>query len=177
MWVLVPCLFLECLLTTAHNALIVYEHLRMIIISRVLTLLVVVPLAFLLPPVYGVVGVALAFGLARLAAGFWVTANGYRLLGLRWPWQFTLRVTLASLIMALLVVAIRELLPALPAEVSLVERLVEALWLLGIASIGVVGFLGALRLLGGLDERDRQQLQQMKLPFKKWLVRRESSSR
>ncbi len=173
-WVLVPCLFLECLLTTAHNALIVYEHLRMIIISRVLTLLVVVPLAFLLPPVYGVFGVALAFGLARLAAGFWVTANGYRLLGLRWPWQFTLRVTLASLVMALLVIALHELLPALPAEVSLVERLVEALWLLGIASVGAIGFLGALRLLGGLDERDRQQLLQMKLPFKKWLVKREA---
>nr|MCU0495580.1 hypothetical protein [Chloroflexaceae bacterium] len=61
-WVLVPCLFLECLLTTAHNALIVYEKLRIIIISRLLTLAVVVPLALLLPPTFGLVGVALAFG-------------------------------------------------------------------------------------------------------------------
>ena len=46
-WVLVPCLFLESLLTTAHNALIVYEHLKIIVISRLLTL-VAVPLVILL---------------------------------------------------------------------------------------------------------------------------------
>jgi len=98
-WALVPCLFLESLLSTAHNALIVYERLRVIIISRLLTL-ICVPLVLLLFPILGVLGAALAFGLARVAAGLWATGSGYRLLGLRWPWRFSLRVVLASAIMA-----------------------------------------------------------------------------
>lgn len=170
-WVLVPCLFLESLLTTAHNALIVYEHLRIIVISRVLTLLVIVPLAVTLPRMYGIVGVALAFGLARLAAGFWVTANGYRLLGLRWPWRFTLRVLMASGVMGVLVIGLRGWLPMLPADATLIERLREALLLMGLAAVGGVGFLGVLRLTGGLDPQDRQQLLGLRIPLKKWLVR------
>jgi O-antigen/teichoic acid export membrane protein len=170
-WVLVPCLFLESLLTTAHNALIVYEHLRIIVISRLLTLLVIVPLALTLPPLLGLVGVALAFGLARLAAGFWVTASGYRLLGLRWPWRFTLRVLPASGVMALLVVGMRLLLPDLTVDATIVDRLGAALLLLLPAALGGTGFLGVLRLTGGLEPQDREQLLRLKLPLKRWWLR------
>jgi O-antigen/teichoic acid export membrane protein len=170
-WALVPCLFLECLLTTAHNALIVYEKLAIIIISRLLTLLSVVALALLLPGMYGLVGVALAFGLARVVAGLWVTASGYRLLGLRWPWQFTLRVLAATAAMALLVLGARGLLPPLPVAPTFVDRLREALWLLGIAALGAAGFLAALRLTGGLDPQDRAQIAKLKLPMKRWIMR------
>jgi len=170
-WVLVPCLFLESLLTTAHNALIVYEHLRIIVISRLLTLLVIVPLALTLPPLLGLVGVALAFGLARLAAGFWVTASGYRLLGLRWPWRFTLRVLPASGVMALLVVGMRLLLPDLTVDATIVDRLGAALLLLLPAALGGAAFLGVLRLTGGLEPQDREQLLRLKLPLKRWWLR------
>ncbi len=169
-WVLVPCLFLESLLTTAHNALIVYEHLRIIIISRLIALLTVVLLSITLPPLYGILGVALAFGVARVVSGFWVTASGYRLLELRWPWRFTLRVLLASGMMALVVLGLNRLLPPL-VETSIVARLREAGMLLGISAVGAASFLGALRLTGGLDPQDRQQLQQMRLPLKHWLVK------
>ena len=74
----------------------------MIIISRLLTL-ICVPLVLLLLPILGMLGAALAFGLARVLAGMWATGSGYRLLGLRWPWRFSLRVVLASAIMAALV--------------------------------------------------------------------------
>jgi O-antigen/teichoic acid export membrane protein len=169
-WVLVPCLFLESLLTTAHNALIVYEHLKMIVISRLLTL-VCVPLVIVLAPLFGIVGAALAFGLARVLAGVWVTANGYRLLGLRWPWRFTLRVLLASAAMAAAVGGLSALIPAVDATARGLQRLWILPPLLLISGIGAAVFLAVLRLLGGLDERDRQQIAQMRLPLKRWLLR------
>jgi hypothetical protein len=169
-WVLVPCLFLESLLTTAHNALIVYEHLRIIAISRVLTL-VAVPLVILLFPLLGIVGAALAFGLARVLAGMWVTANGYRLLGLRWPWQFTMRVLLASAVMGAVVGWLNARLPDTETSARGLARLWTLPPLLAIAAIGAIMLLLALRLLGGIDARDRQQLAQMRLPLKRWLLR------
>jgi O-antigen/teichoic acid export membrane protein len=169
-WILVPCLFLESLLTTAHNALIVYEKLRIIIISRLLTL-VSVPLVVLLLPRFGIAGAALAFGLARVLAGAWVTANGFRLLGLRWPWQFTLRVGLASAAMALLVALLSALI-SMPAEqAGRAARLALLPPLAAIAGAGAIGFLVCLRLLGGIDPQDRRQLDQMRLPLKRWLLR------
>lgn len=170
-WVLTACLFAECLLTTAHNALIVYERLGVIVASRLLTLALLAPLAWLLPPLYGLAGVALAFGLARVGAGLWATLSGARLLGLRWPWAFTLRVCLASAAMSLLILGLRGLLPAAAAGAGLGDKLLLALLMLALAGAGAAGFFAALRLLGGLDAQDKAQLARMKLPLKKWLLR------
>ncbi len=170
-WILVPALFIESMLTTAHNALIVYEHLRIIVVARLLTLVVIVPLAIWLPPLFGVVGVVLAFGAARLAAGCWVTGSGMRLLKLRWPWRFTLRVLLATALMAAAVLGLRLLLPTGSADLSIGQRLFKAMELLGVAGGGALVFLLALRLSGGLDPQDREQLAKLKLPFKKWLFK------
>jgi O-antigen/teichoic acid export membrane protein len=167
-WVLAPCLFLESLLTTAHNALIVYERFRIIVISRLLTL-IGVPLVLLLSPTLGILGAALAFGLARIVAGMWVTASGYRLLGLRWPWRFTLRVALASGVMALLVALLGRLLPVISEAATLGERLRALPLVLGVAAIGAVGFMAALRLAGGIDQDDRQRL--LGLKFGRLLVK------
>ena len=169
-WVLVPCLFLESMLTTAYNALIVYEKLRVIVISRLLTLSVV-PLLILLSPQLGVVGVALAFGLARVLGGLWVTVSGYRLMGLRWPWRFTLRVLLASSVMALLVAGMAALLPDLPPHASILVRLREAGLLTCVALLGAGAFIAALRATGGLEPQDREQLAKMRLPGRRWLLR------
>ena len=169
-WALVPCLFLESMLTTAHNALIVYEKLRVIVISRLLTLSVI-PLLILLSPLLGIVGVALAFGLARVLAGLWATASGYRLLGLRWPWRFTLRVLLASSVMALLVAGMAALLPDLPLHASIFLRLREAGLLVCVALLGAGAFSAALRATGGLEPQDREQLAKMRLPGRRWLLR------
>lgn len=170
-WVLTACLFAECLLTTAHNALIVYERLGVIVASRLLTLAILAPLAWLLPPLYGLAGVALAFGVARVGAGLWATLSGARLLGLRWPWAFTLRVCLASAAMSLLILGLRGLLPAAAAGAGLGDKLLLALLMIVVAGVGAAGFFAALRLLGGLDAQDKAQLARMKLPLKKWLLR------
>jgi O-antigen/teichoic acid export membrane protein len=169
-WVLVPCLFLESMLTTAYNALIVYEKLRVIVISRLLTLSVV-PLLILLSPQLGVVGVALAFGLARVLGGLWVTVSGYRLMGLRWPWRFTLRVLLASSVMALLVAGMAALLPDLPPRAGILVRLREAGVLVCVALLSAGAFIAALRATGGLEPQDREQLAKMRLPGRRWLLR------
>jgi O-antigen/teichoic acid export membrane protein len=169
-WILVPCLFLESLLMTAHNALIVYEKLKIIIISRLLTL-VCVPLVVVLLPRFGIAGAALAFGLARVLAGAWVTTNGYRLLGLRWPWQFTLRVGLASAIMALLVGLLSSLITLPGNNATRLARLALLPPLVAIAGAGAISFLIALRLLGGIDAQDRRQLTQLRLPLKRWIFR------
>jgi len=158
------------MLTTAHNALIVYEKLRVIVISRLLTLSVI-PLLILLSPLLGIVGVALAFGLARVLAGLWATASGYRLLGLRWPWRFTLRVLLASSVMALLVAGMAALLPDLPLHASIFLRLREAGLLVCVALLGAGAFIAALRATGGLEPQDREQLAKMRLPGRRWLLR------
>jgi len=150
--------------------LIVYEHLRIIVISRLLTL-ICVPLVVLLFPLLGVLGAALAFGVARVLAGVWVTANGYRLLGLRWPWRFTLCVALATATMALVVGRLGTFLALPAADARGWARLWTLPPMLAVAGAGGAVFLLALRLLGGIDPQDRKQLAQMKLPAKRWLLR------
>ena len=169
-WVLVPCLFLESLLTTAHNALIVHEHLGSIVIARLLAL-IAAPLALLLAPPLGIIGVTVAFGVARVAAGLWVTLRGAQVLGLRWPWVFTLRVLAASAAMAAIVLLLKPFLPQLPADATTFVRLLALPALAGVAALGGAAMLLALRLLGGLDRTDREQLRKLKLPFKQWVAR------
>ncbi|MDW8403075.1 polysaccharide biosynthesis C-terminal domain-containing protein [Chloroflexus sp.] len=170
-WVLTPCLFSESMLTTAHNALMVHERLGTVIVSRLVALVTVVALAFWLPAQYGLIGMALTFGVARVAAGLWVTLAGMRLLSLRWPWRFTLRVSVAAAIMGVAVAAMRDLVGLPTGEIGLVTRLGVALQLLALAAIGALIFLLALRLLGGLDPADRAQMLKWRLPFQRVIQR------
>jgi len=50
-------------------------------------------------------------------------------------------------------------------------RLAALPLLLAIAGMGGAVFLLTLRLLGGIDPQDRRQLEQMKLPLKRQLLR------
>ncbi|HEY1016311.1 MAG TPA: oligosaccharide flippase family protein, partial [Herpetosiphonaceae bacterium] len=59
--------FAESLLSVPHNVLMVYEHYKAVIWSRVAALLVI-PLVYLLLPRFGLVGVALAVGLVRVGS-------------------------------------------------------------------------------------------------------------
>ncbi len=154
-WVLTPCLFSESILTTAHNALMVNERLRVVIAARLIALLTVVVLAWWLPLQFGLIGMALTFGLARVAAGLWVTVAGMRLLGLRWPGRFTLRVSVAAAVMGVVVTGLRAFIVLPAGTVDLMSRLGIALQLVMLAGIGALVFLLTLRLLGGLDPADR----------------------
>ena len=169
-YVLVPCLFLESLLTVAHNVMIVYEKLTLVTIGRLLTL-VVIPLGFWLGDRYGVVGLALAYGSARVVAGLWATFWGWRTIKLIWPWQFSARVCGATLLMALGIYACTALFPTPVGHTDLMARiqLIPGYALVGLVNLGV--FVAALRLFGGLETSDRDHLLRLKLPFKAWLMR------
>jgi O-antigen/teichoic acid export membrane protein len=164
-WVLTPCLFSESILTTAHNALMVNERLRVVIAARLIALLTVVVLAWWLPLQFGLIGMALTFGLARVAAGLWVTVAGMRLLGLRWPGRFTLRVSVAAAVMGVVVTGLRAFIVLPAGTVDLMSRLGIALQLVMLAGIGALVFLLTLRLLGGLDPADRAHVLKWRLPL------------
>lgn len=164
-WVLTPCLFSESILTTAHNALMVNERLRVVIAARLIALLTVVALAWWLPLQFGLIGMALTFGLARVAAGLWVTVAGMRLLGLRWPGRFTLRVSAAAAVMGVVVTGLRAFIVLPDGTVDLMSRLGIALQLVMLAGIGALVFLLTLRLLGGLDPSDRAHVLKWRLPL------------
>ncbi|ACL23801.1 MATE family efflux transporter [Chloroflexus aggregans] len=164
-WVLTPCLFSESILTTAHNALMVNERLRVVIAARLIALLTVVTLAWWLPLQFGLIGMALTFGLARVAAGLWVTVAGMRLLGLRWPGRFTLRVSAAAAVMGVVVTGLRAFIVLPAGTVDLMSRLGIALQLVMLAGIGALVFLLTLRLLGGLDPADRAHVLKWRLPL------------
>jgi hypothetical protein len=170
-WVLTPCLFGESMLTTAHNALMVNERLKVVIAARLVALLTVMVLAFWLPAQFGLIGMALTFGLARVAAGLVVTLAGMRFLGLRWPWRFTLRVSGATVLMTIVVAVLRDLIVVPTGTVDLIARLGLAIQLLLLAGIGALCFLVALRLFGGLEQADRTQVLQWRIPFRQLLQR------
>jgi hypothetical protein len=90
---------------------------------------------------------------------------------LRWPWAFTGRVVVASTAMALLVALLGWWIGTPNPDATRIERLLNLPLLFGVAALGGMLFLGILRLLGGLDPADRSQLERLKLPLKRWIMR------
>lgn len=165
---LTPLLFVESLLATSQNALMVSERYAPIIVSRVVAF-ASVPLAALLVPLYGVLGAAIAIGGSRVMAGLVVFVAGRRMLELRFPWRFGLRLLGAAAIMGGALFPIVGLLP--PIDASVADRLILAGLILLVAAIGAAIFVAAFRLFGGLDARDRQQLANTRLPLKRLLLK------
>jgi O-antigen/teichoic acid export membrane protein len=165
---LTPLLFTESILSASQNALMVSERYRSIIISRVVAFSSI-PLALLLVPPWGIVGAALAIGGARVLAGAAAFVAGRRILHLQFPWGFAARVVCASALMGIALQALQGLLPT--GVSSLGERLALFGATLLIAAAGGMLFLAVFRLLGGLDARDRQQLANARLPFKRLVLR------
>ncbi|HMO59867.1 MAG TPA: polysaccharide biosynthesis C-terminal domain-containing protein [Roseiflexaceae bacterium] len=99
-YLLIGFTFLESLISVPHNVLMVYERYRPVIIARILAL-VSVPLLLLLVPGFGLIGAALAVGLARILSR--LVGLGYvrRVMGLHLPWRFLVRVSGAAAIFAI----------------------------------------------------------------------------
>jgi O-antigen/teichoic acid export membrane protein len=165
---LTPLLFLESLLATSQNALMVAEQYTPVIISRMVAF-IAVPLLVILAPRYGAVGAAAALGSARLLAGLIVFVAGQRLLNLKFPVSFALRLIAASSLMAAVLLFLTRMLPNTVTSWS--ERLALFGQTLGIAAIAAAFFVLAFRLLGGLETPDRQQLAATRLPFKRLILR------
>lgn len=165
---LTPLLFLESLLSTSQNALMVAERYRPIILAR-LVAFVSVPLLLLLAPRYGPVGAAAALGAGRVLAGLIVFVAGARLLELRFPWDFAGRLAVASAAMGLLLLLLTSLLP--DTAQTYADRFLLFFETMLVAACAGALFVLVLRLLGGLDERDRAQLAATRLPLKRFVLR------
>lgn len=168
--VLTPLLFVESLLATSQNALMVAERYGSIIVSRLLAF-VSIPLVIALAPRYGIVGAAAAIGGARVLAGLVVFVAGRRLLQLEFPWRFALRLVMAAAVMALVLVPLISFLPTTLASGAISVRLMLFGASMSLVAVGALVFVIVFRLLGGLDARDRQQLAATRLPLKRLILR------
>jgi O-antigen/teichoic acid export membrane protein len=158
--------FGESLLGVPHNVLMVAERYRVIVVSRLLAL-VSIPLVYLLLPRYGLVGVAVGVGLARIAARLVTVVYGMKEMDLRTPLAFLGRVTLASAGMGLALLVASAAWAFRPTlALSGWERGLSLLPLAVLALGGALVYALLLRLLGGLDEAERRRLLEMQLPFR-----------
>lgn len=161
--------FAESMLSVPQNVLMVCERYKPVVISRLLAA-ACIPLVALLLPAYGLFGVALAVGIARIVARLYTVAAGARLLGLRLPWAFGAKVGLSSAAMSAVLFALLKLLPS-TGPVSGTGRVLALLPLMGFALLGAASFLIALSTLAGLEEQDRRRLERLRFPGKQALLR------
>lgn len=167
---LTPFLFVESLLATSQNALMVAERYGPIILSRMLAF-ISIPLVMLLAPRYGVEGAVIAIGMTRVLAGLVVFVAGRRALDLQFPWRFAGRLALAAGVMALVLLPLVGFLPQTVAKTDIIGRISLLGVSLGLVALGGAVFVAVFRLLGGLDARDRQQLANTRLPLKRLVLK------
>jgi O-antigen/teichoic acid export membrane protein len=169
--ILTPCLFLESFLSSSQIVLQVYERYKLLLLPRALTLLFL-PLLVWVAPKYGLVGVTLAIGGGRVLIALVTAILAQRAFPLRYSWAFFGRVILATMAMAVVVVGLQWLL-GLDDTIgdTLMQRLVAAGQLLGIAAAGAGSFVVALRAMGGLEPEDRQRILESRLPLRRWLTK------
>ncbi len=169
--ILTPCLFLESFLSSSQIVLQVYERYRLLLLPRALTILFL-PLLVWVAPKYGLVGVTLAIGGGRVIIALVTAILAQRAFPLRYSWAFFGRVILATMAMAVLVVGLQWVL-GLDDTIgeTLMQRLVAAGQLLGIAAVGAGSFVLALRAMGGLEPEDRQRILESRLPLRRWLTK------
>lgn len=159
--------FGESLMAVPENVLMVTEHYRPVILSQLLAFLVV-PLAWVLLPRYGILGVALAVGTARILSRAVTLVAGRRTLGLTFPLAFAARVGAASLVMGGVLAAALALARGV---LGTGEKLRGVLVLTMLVFLGIAAFVGALRLFGGLHAEEKRRLLGLPVPFKGLLER------
>ena len=163
--------FDESLFSVPHNIMMVYEHFRVVIASRLVALLSV-PLILLLLPRFGLIGVAVAVGLVRLGSRLVTVVYGVRKLDLTLPYAFAGRVAAAATGFAVVLLAILRLWPVNTIQAATPAAKAAAFVpVLGLVLLGAALYAAGLRLLGGLDEAERRRLLTMRLPFKHILAR------
>lgn len=163
--------FGESLLSVPHNIMMVYERFRVVIASRLVALLSV-PLILLLLPRFGLIGVAVAVGLARLGSRLVTVVYGVQRLGLTLPYAFAGRVVAATAGFAVVLLAILQLWPVTSVEAATPAAKAAAFVpVAGLVLLGGLLYAAGLHLQGGLDEAERRRLLGMRLPFKHILAR------
>lgn len=155
-------LFAESLFSPAQIVLLVNDRYRQVLLSRALALLSI-PFLFLAIPSFGAVGAAFAIGIARLAAQLlstWIAGREYQL---RFPTGFFARILGISLVMgAVMLIPLALIGSATPFDTILKLALA--------AAAGLVTFAVLFKLVGGLQDRDKQRILTLPIPFKQTVV-------
>ncbi len=186
--VLVMSLFAEAAISIPHNILMVYERFTPVLWSRLVSL-ISIPLLLIGIPLFdgaaqtllhmdpddakpfGLVGAAVAVGLARILSRLVVFIYAQQSMGLRYPWSFARKVALAAAAMAVVVRLLAIWLGHYPFGTGGSGKIAAALLNLGIAILGGAVFAAAFKLLGGLDDDDKRRLMRLKLPLPAWALR------
>jgi O-antigen/teichoic acid export membrane protein len=169
-YVLIAFCFLESILSVPHNVLMVYDRYRPLLLARLLAL-ISVPLLALLVPRFGVIGAAVAVGVARVLPRVITLVAVRRSMGLRFPLRFVGRVLAATLAFGVPLLLLLPAWPLPPDAQGFAGKAAAAAGLGALAALSALGYLLALRLLGGLDEQERKRILSLKLPFKNTLAR------
>lgn len=156
--ILIALLFGESLISVALGVLLVYERNLAVIFSRLVALMAV-PLLFVLVPALGIVGAALAMGLAPLLSRFVSLAFAWRELDLSFPLGFLVRVAGSTAAFAVVLVPLVWVLPT------------TYLTALALILLAVLIFYVSFKLQGGFDSSDKERVLAIGVPFGKAVVR------
>ncbi|MFL5733636.1 MAG: oligosaccharide flippase family protein [Chloroflexia bacterium] len=151
-------LFGEAIISVALNVLMVYEEHRPVIVAR-LCALISIPLLILLVPAFGVVGAAMAVASAGLGSRAVALAYASRIVGLRFPGPFFVKVGVATILMALVLL---PFLAYFPPTILITTLMI---------TLGGLVFLAAFKLLGGIEAADRERFTSLRLPFVNYALR------
>ncbi len=151
--------FGEALISVPMVILMVYEYYREVILARTLPLLAG-PLLILAAAVkWDVVVAVTIMGLMAVSSRVMAMATLQKKLGLRYPVSFLVKVVKAAFAFA---IPLQILILFLPVRLDLT---------LAFAGAGVIIFYLAFKFLGGFDQEDKQRLQALNLPLRKYIIR------
>lgn len=149
-------LFGEAIISVVLNVLMVHEDYRAVIKAR-LVALSSIPVMLVLVPIIGVTGAAIAASIAAAVAALGSRGvalyQAVRIVGLRFPGEFFVRVGFASCVMGVALLPFLAFLP--PTPIPTVVMILT----------GALVFYTTFRLLGGMDQEDKKLFSSIRVPF------------
>lgn len=160
-------------MTVHQSTLYVLGKARFVVIAQWIGLFVVLGLGFWLVPLWGAAGALVADGLSRLATYGLMLIFLWRYLPEKYPFGYTLRVALATILAALILrlatVGLGTIFPALAQHLASKPMLV----IYGLLFIGLSALL--LTLIRPLSQRDLDMIEEVRpgvTRYLKWFARR-----
>ncbi|MBA3947612.1 MAG: oligosaccharide flippase family protein [Herpetosiphonaceae bacterium] len=159
-------LFAESIVVVPHVILMVYERYRVVMASRLLTVLGI-PLIWLAVRGSSPVVVALTIGALRCGSRLVLTPYASRAFKLQFPWRFGLRLLVPSAAFALVLTGLSSVLQVSAKQLPWINVLYLAVLVL----TGLIVFMVGFKALGGLDPADRKRLAAMRIPLGRLMLR------
>lgn len=155
-------LFAESVFSPAQIVLMVSGRYRAVLISRIIAL-ASIPLLFAAIPLWGAFGAAVAIGIGRVSAQLLSTIIASRSYHIHFPYGFFTRISLISLAMgAVMAIPLYLIGSATPLDNILKLALSSVL--------GTIVFVLLFRMFAHLDDRDKQRILTLPIPFKQTVV-------